>query len=70
MYILTDFFSSPSAETGLHTGRKPVLCEAMTQPFEVMPAKKFPGMLDPTPLSQAFAKQGLRIPTVSPELLA
>ena len=42
-----------------------MLCEAMTQPFEVMPAKKFPGMLDPTPLSQAFAKQGLRIPTVS-----
>ncbi|BGP44972.1 hypothetical protein JCM10450v2_000787 [Rhodotorula kratochvilovae] len=26
-------------------------------------AKKFEGMLDPTPLSQCFAKQGVRIPT-------
>lgn len=65
VFVLTIAFSSRSAETGLHTGRRPVLCEALTQPFEVMPAKKFPGMLDPTPLSQAFAKQGLRIPTVS-----
>lgn len=54
--------------TGLLTGIQPVLAECYTPPFEVMSAKKFPGMLDPTPMSQAFAKQGLRIPTVS-ELL-
>jgi len=52
-----------SPSTGVHSGVMPVLCEAYTRPFEVMSAKKFPGMLDPTPLSQAFAKQGLRIPT-------
>lgn len=42
-----------------------VLDQVFTEPFEVMSAKKFPGMLDPTPLSKAFAKQGFRIPTVS-----
>lgn len=50
--------------SGMHTGSQPVLSECSTPPFEVMSAKKFPGMLDPTPMSQAFAKQGLRIPTV------
>lgn len=48
---------------GTLTGTQPVLAECFTPPFEVMSAKKFPGMLDPTPMSQAFAKQGLRIPT-------
>lgn len=48
-----------------HGNVEPVLAEAYTEPFEVMSAKRFPGMLDPTPLSRAFAKQGLRIPTVS-----
>lgn len=48
---------------GTCTGAQPVLTECFTPPFEVMSAKKFPGMLDPTPMSQAFAKQGLRIPT-------
>lgn len=49
--------------TGLHTGASPVLFETFSPPFEVMSAKRFPGMIDPTPLSQAFAKQGVRIPT-------
>lgn len=53
----------------MHTGSQPVLAECFTPPFEVMSAKKFPGMLDPTPMSQAFAKQGLRIPTVSQTML-
>lgn len=49
--------------TGMSKGPNTILAEAFTAPFEVMSAKRFPGMLDPTPLSQAFAKQGLRIPT-------
>ncbi|CAD6571591.1 MAG: hypothetical protein CYPHOPRED_004490 [Cyphobasidiales sp. Tagirdzhanova-0007] len=49
--------------TGLHTGASRVLFETFSPPFEVMSAKRFPGMIDPTPLSQAFAKQGVRIPT-------
>jgi hypothetical protein len=56
---------SSSLVTGMAQGQMPIMAEVFTPPFEVMSAKKFPGMLDPTPLSQAFARQGLRIPTVS-----
>ncbi|BGP29025.1 hypothetical protein JCM10296v2_000761 [Rhodotorula toruloides] len=35
----------------------------LTDEFQVFTAKRFTGMLDPTPLSQCFAKQGVRIPT-------
>ncbi|BGO96807.1 hypothetical protein NBRC10513v2_000743 [Rhodotorula toruloides] len=35
----------------------------LTDEFQVLTAKRFTGMLDPTPLSQCFAKQGVRIPT-------
>ncbi|GAA5890308.1 hypothetical protein JCM8208_002774 [Rhodotorula glutinis] len=41
----------------------PVVADALTDEFRVFSAKKFEGMLDPTPLSQCFAKQGVRIPT-------
>ncbi|BGP36892.1 hypothetical protein JCM10449v2_000794 [Rhodotorula kratochvilovae] len=40
-----------------------VVAAAQTDAFRVSSAKKFEGMLDPTPLSQCFAKQGVRIPT-------
>ncbi|GAA5831888.1 hypothetical protein JCM11251_003921 [Rhodosporidiobolus azoricus] len=40
-----------------------VVASAHTDEFRVFSAKKFEGMLDPTPLSQCFAKQGVRIPT-------
>ncbi|KAJ8296790.1 Velvet complex subunit B [Rhodotorula toruloides] len=35
----------------------------LTDKFQVFTAKRFTGMLDPTSLSQCFAKQGVRIPT-------
>ena|SRR5271163_4772146 len=47
----------------LNTGRSTVLAIAWTQPFEVSKAKGFQGMVDASPLSIAFAKQGVRINT-------
>ncbi|GAA5926772.1 hypothetical protein JCM3775_007035 [Rhodotorula graminis] len=41
----------------------PIVADALTDEFRVFSAKKFEGMLDPTPLSQCFARQGVRIPT-------
>jgi hypothetical protein len=46
----------------LHTGRSKVLCTAMSVPFTVFSAKKFPGMIESTELSKKFAAQGIRIP--------
>ncbi|GAA5821265.1 hypothetical protein JCM3770_007388 [Rhodotorula araucariae] len=43
-----------------------VVAVAQTDAFTVCSAKKFEGMLDPTPLSQCFAQQGVRIPTRRP----
>ena len=40
-----------------------VAAYTFSQPFSVSSAKKFEGMMDPTPLSQCMAKQGVRIPT-------
>ncbi|GAA5857257.1 hypothetical protein JCM8547_009401 [Rhodosporidiobolus lusitaniae] len=48
--------------TQTNTGTDVVATEH-TDEFRVFSAKKFAGMLDPTPLSQCFAKQGVRIPT-------
>ncbi|KDE09723.1 hypothetical protein MVLG_00125 [Microbotryum lychnidis-dioicae p1A1 Lamole] len=46
------------------SGQKlPLQATTYTQVFNVVSAKKFDGMLDPTPLSKCFAKQGTRIPT-------
>ena len=33
----------------------------MSSPFDVFTAKRFPGMVEPTELSRAFAKQGIKI---------
>ncbi|KAG2172208.1 hypothetical protein INT43_004749 [Umbelopsis isabellina] len=39
-----------------------VLAQAFSEPFTVFSAKKFPGMIESTPLSRAFARQGVKIP--------
>jgi hypothetical protein len=39
-----------------------VLATAMSDSFTVYSAKKFPGMIESTELSKAFAAQGIRIP--------
>jgi hypothetical protein len=46
----------------LNTGKSKVLTTAMSDPFQVFSAKKFPGMIESTALSKKFASQGIRIP--------
>ncbi|KAK0953498.1 hypothetical protein LTS01_024359, partial [Friedmanniomyces endolithicus] len=46
----------------LNKGRAPVLAHVFSNPFQVYSAKKFPGVIESTDLSKAFAKQGVKIP--------
>lgn len=46
----------------LNTSRAPVLAHCFSEPFQVYSAKKFPGVIESTPLSKAFASQGIKIP--------
>jgi len=40
----------------------PVLASSFSAPFTVFSAKKFPGVIESTELSKAFAGQGIKIP--------
>lgn len=51
-----------SASSQLNTGRAPVLATCFSDPFQVYSAKKFPGVIESTPLSKTFAQQGIKIP--------
>ncbi|CAG8470115.1 13742_t:CDS:2, partial [Acaulospora morrowiae] len=42
-----------------------ILSTVDSSTFEVFSAKKFPGMIDTTPLSRCFGEQGIKIPTRS-----
>lgn len=44
------------------TGVAEALAETYTDPFTVYSPRRFPGMLDPTPLSRKLASQGIKIP--------
>lgn len=44
------------------TGVSEALAETYTEPFTVYSPRRFPGMLDPTPLSRKLASQGIKIP--------
>lgn len=46
----------------LNKGRAPVLAWTFSDKFQVYSAKKFPGVIESTPLSKAFAAQGIKIP--------
>lgn len=52
----------PTASTGLNRTKCPVLAWSYSEPFQVYSAKKFPGVIESTPLSKAFATQGIKIP--------
>lgn len=55
--------NSPSLQTGkLNTSSAPILATSFSNEFQVFSAKKFPGVIDSTDLSKAFAKQGIKIP--------
>lgn len=51
-----------STTSQLNTGRAPVLATCFSEPFQVYSAKKFPGVIESTPLSKTFAQQGIKIP--------
>lgn len=40
----------------------PCLASVFSKPFKVWSAKKFPGVIESTPLSKCFAAQGIKIP--------
>lgn len=47
---------------GVSQGKCPVLATAFSEPFTVYSAKKFPGVVESTPLSKCLASQGIKIP--------
>lgn len=47
---------------GLNRGKAPVLAWVFSDTFQVYSAKKFPGVIESTPLSKRFATQGIKIP--------
>jgi hypothetical protein len=49
-------------KSGINQGMPPVLATCFTDIFQVYSAKKFPGVIESTPLSKAFASQGVKIP--------
>lgn len=53
--------ANPSGE-GLNKGKAPVLAYVFSEKFQVYSAKKFPGVIESTPLSKCFAQQGIKIP--------
>lgn len=57
--------SSSSSGNGGGTitrGRASVLASVFSDSFQVFSAKKFPGVIESTPLSKCFASQGIKIP--------
>ncbi|OLL23712.1 hypothetical protein NEOLI_002961 [Neolecta irregularis DAH-3] len=61
-FTLKFSFYSLGVGQRLNTGKSPVLAEVFSQPFTVYSAKRFPGMIESTPLSKCFAAQGIKIP--------
>jgi hypothetical protein len=54
--------SDGNTENQLNTDHAPVLASCYSSSFQVYSAKKFPGVVESTPLSRAFATQGIKIP--------
>jgi len=46
----------------VNTGKAPILASCFSDMFTVFSAKKFPGVVESTPLSKCFATQGIKIP--------
>lgn len=46
----------------LNKGKSPVLARCFSDVFSVYSAKRFPGVVESTPLSRCFATQGIKIP--------
>ncbi|KAK0124698.1 hypothetical protein ONS95_009641 [Cadophora gregata] len=56
--------NNPSAAAGLSPNKTsaPVLASCFSEVFTVYSAKRFPGVVESTPLSKCFATQGIKIP--------
>lgn len=54
--------SAPPGSSGINKGATPVLAWTFSEKFQVFSAKKFPGVIESTALSKAFASQGIKIP--------
>ena len=53
---------SSSSTLILNLDSAPVLASVFSDVFQVFSAKKFPGVIESTPLSKCFALQGIKIP--------
>lgn len=53
---------NPPGNSGLNKGKARVLASCFSDKFQVFSAKKFPGVIESTPLSKKFAQQGIKIP--------
>ncbi|KAJ8069886.1 hypothetical protein OCU04_000297 [Sclerotinia nivalis] len=54
--------NNPNSSCSVNTGKAPVLASCFSEVFKVYSAKKFPGVVESTPLSKCFATQGIKIP--------
>jgi hypothetical protein len=59
---MCDVGSGSGANAVVSTGKCPILATSFSDPFVVYSAKKFPGVIESTPLSKCFAQQGIKIP--------
>lgn len=54
---------NPSNQISIvNTTKAPILASCYSEVFTVFSAKKFPGVVESTPLSKCFALQGIKIP--------
>ncbi|CAO1617234.1 unnamed protein product [Sympodiomycopsis kandeliae] len=56
------FANLAGSEGQIKLGVSEALAEAYTEPFTVYTPRRFPGVIEPTPLSKKFAAQGVKIP--------
>ena len=54
--------ADPERKNTLNRGSAPILASTFSDVFQVYSAKKFPGVIESTPLSKCFAMQGVKIP--------
>lgn len=59
---MCDIGTGQGTNTVVSTGKCPVLASSFSEAFTVYSAKKFPGVIESTPLSKCFAQQGIKIP--------
>jgi len=59
---LFDIGTNNTMHDGPTQGKGPCLAVSFSEQFTVYSAKKFPGVIESTPLSKCFAQQGIKIP--------